>query len=83
LKNKFEIHKDKTHFIFINSQSGILIDSESNFNTTNMKPKRSNTRIGEDIEINQKKKKLSQKEKNYSKEEDLLKKLVLFLVENN
>ena len=83
LKDRFSQNKDKNHFIFMNSKSGNLIDQDSNFNTTNLKPKKSKTVKNEDVEGIQKKKKLSQKEKNYEKEENLLKRIAKFLIQNN
>ena len=83
LKDKFSQNKDKNHFIFINSKTGNLIDQESNFNTSNLKPKKSKTTKNEDIENIPKKKKLSQKEKNIEKEEKILKKITKFLIQNN
>ena len=77
-KNKLEDVKNKYHFIFINTTSKNINDFNSNFNTSNIKNIRSNT-----SPIENKKKKLSQIEKNYEKEKDLLKKLTLFLIENN
>ena len=80
---KFKALKDKQHFIFINSKSGKIIDSDSNFNTANLQLKRSNSTKNGNIIEKEKKKKLSQNEKNYVKEEDLLKKIILKLRENN
>ena len=83
LIEKFNSHKDINHFIFINSKSGNIIDSDSNLKSENLQPKRSNSAKNGIVIEKVKKKKLSQNEKNLAKEEDLLKKLILTLRENN
>ena len=83
IKEKLDNAKDNNHFIFINSKSRNVMDFNSNFNTKKLKPKRNKTAKNVEIEEIQKKKKLSLKEKNYEKEEELLKNIVLFLIKNN
>ena len=83
LKEKFDNDKDKNHFIFIDSKSRNVIDLDSNFNTINLKPKKNKTSMSENIEANSKKRKLSQKENNHEKGDNLLKRIVSFLIQNN
>ena len=83
IKNKFNDTKNKYHFIFMNSKSGNIIDTNSNFNTAKMKPRRNSYTNNKNKDQIQIKRKISKKEKNESKEEDILKKILLFLIENN
>jgi len=83
IKDKLSIYKDISHIIFINSNSGNLIDENSNFNKSKIKPQSFSFSKNAKTEGKTKKKKLTQNEKNYEKEENILKSLILNLIENN
>lgn len=83
INNKISVDKDKTHFIFINSKSKNMLDFDSNFNSSNLQRNKSGSSNIDEIDNILKNKKLSKNEKNLEKEEDLLKKLLIFLKENN
>lgn len=83
IKDKLNIYKDISHIILINSNSGNLNDENSNFNTSKIKPQSFSFSKNAKNEGKIKKKKLTQNEKNYEKEENILKSLILNLIENN
>ena len=82
IKDKLSLYKDKGHIILIDSESKNLIDENSNFNTSKIRPKKSKFLINEKNEEKTKKKKISQNDKN-SQEDNLLKSLILDLIKNN
>ena len=83
LKDKLSIYKDKGHMIFIDSASKNLTDDNSNFNTSKIRPKMSNSVKYDKNVPKMKQKKLTQTEKNNAKKDSILKSLILSLIENN
>ena len=83
LKERLSFYKDKGHIILIDSESKNLIDENSNFNTSKIRPKKANISKNEKNDDKTKKRKNSQNEKNDIKDDCLLKSLILNLIENN
>ena len=72
IKDKLSFYKDKGHIILIDSASTNLIDENSNFNTSKIRPKKAKTLTNEKNDEKTKKRKISQNEKNGIKEDSLL-----------
>ena len=80
IKDRLSFYKDKGHIILIDSASKNLIDENSNFNTSKIRPKKSKSIKNEKNDDKTKKRKTSQNEKNDIKGDSLLKSLILELI---
>ena len=83
IQDKFINSKNSKHLFFINSKSGNIFDFDSNFNINQGNLKRTKSIKDDKIEEIKNNKKLSKRDKNYEKEDYLLKKILLFLIQNN